>query len=117
MLKLKATTKNEEIILDYLTQNASESLVEKINNGTKTLTQCWNYIVSEAEKMVKKRSGAQCVTFDSTKVFGLAVHFFEEDSIKAEKQKPTPQTKTVTTKLTPPQPKAEEPIQLSLFDF
>ena len=33
-LKLKANNKQEEIILAYLQENASETLAEKINNGT-----------------------------------------------------------------------------------
>lgn len=34
-LNLKASGSNEKIILDYLTNNASESLAERINNGEK----------------------------------------------------------------------------------
>lgn len=115
MLKLEAKNPNEEIILNYLNQNASESLAEKINNGKKTLTQCWNYIVAEA----KKQAVNNCACIDDSTVFGWAIHFFEEDSIKAEEQKPTP-VKTVAPK---PQPKPEpkkpqaEIIQLSLFDM
>lgn len=114
MLNLKATTPNEEIILNYLNANASETLAAKINNGKKTLTQCWNYIVSEAKKLAQNN----CACVEDKTVFGWAIHFFEEDSIKAEEQKPIP-VKTTTTKPTPPkpQPKAEEPVQLSLFDF
>lgn len=113
MLKLEAKNKNEEIILNYLNQNASESLVEKINNGKKTLEQCWNYIVAEA----KKEAVNNCACIDDSTVFGWAVHFFEEDSIQAEEQKPIP-VKTVAPKpkLEPKKPQAEI-IQLSLFDM
>lgn len=79
-LNLKANGSNEKIVLDYLTNNASESLAERINNGKKTLTQCWSYIMHEARKQAV--NGCACIE-DST-VFGWAIHFFEEDSIKAE---------------------------------
>jgi hypothetical protein len=77
-LNIKASSDNEKIILNYLQLNASESLADRINAGDKTLTQCWNYIISEAKKASK--NGVACV-LDSV-VFGWAVHFFEEDSIK-----------------------------------
>jgi hypothetical protein len=113
MLKLEAKNKNEEIILNYLNQNASESLAEKINTGKKTLSQCWKYIVSEAKKLAENN----CACVDSDTVFRWAVHFFEEDSIKAEEQKPIP-VKTVAQK---PKPEPKKPqaeiIQLSLFDM
>jgi hypothetical protein len=91
-LNLTAHGSNEKIILDYLTNNASESLAERINNGKKTLTQCWNYIMHEARKQAV--NGCACIE-DST-VFGWAIHFFEEDSIKAEKFNKTP-SGTATT--------------------
>lgn len=113
MLKLEAKNKNEEIILNYLNQNASESLAEKINNGKKTLSQCWNYIVAEA----KKEAVNNCACIDSDTVFGWAVHFFEEDSIQAEEQKPIP-VKTVATKPKPePKKPQDEMVQLCLFDM
>lgn len=80
-LNLKANGSNEKIVLDYLANNASESLAERINDGKKTLTQCWNYIMSEARKQAV--NGCACIE-DST-VFGWAIHFFEEDSIDGEK--------------------------------
>lgn len=118
MLKLEAKTNNERIILNYLNENASEALTEKINNGKKTLSQCWSYIVSEAKKLAE--NNCACVT-DAT-VFGWAIHFFEEDSIKAETIK-TPAVKTVTTKpvenIVPQKPKAKpkQTDQLSFFDM
>jgi hypothetical protein len=80
-LNLKANGSNEKIVLDYLNNNASESLAERINNGEKTLNQCWNYIMSEARKQAV--NGCACIE-DST-VFGWAIHFFEEDSIEGKK--------------------------------
>lgn len=80
MLNLKASNSNEEIILKYLNENASETLTERINTGDKSLAQCWNYITSEARKRAK--NGCACI--DDSTVFGWAIHFFEEDSIKGK---------------------------------
>ena len=77
IIKLKASDENEERILAYLNEQASIGLCERINKGNKTLTQCWNYITSEARKLA--HNGCACIE-DGT-VFGWAIHFFEEDSI------------------------------------
>lgn len=54
MLNLEAKTENEKIIFKYLDENASFALAKKINNGKKTLSQYWSYIVSEAKKQAVK---------------------------------------------------------------
>lgn len=103
-LKLEAKNPSQELIKKYLEQNASDLLAEKINNGTKTLQGCWNYIVGEA----KKKAVEQCACIEDKEVFGWAVHYFEEDSIKECKSAPAVKTATTTTK-TPktPSPKTE----------
>lgn len=118
MLNLKAETNNEKIILDYLNKNASEQLKEKINSGKKTLAQCWSYIISEARKLAKNN----CACVDDATVFGWAIHFFEEDSIKAEKFPVNSEVKTVKTTTKQIKKKevpkvTENSSQLSLFDM
>lgn len=81
MLKLEAKNNNEKIILKYLDENASDYLREKINTGSKTLSECWSFITNEARKKAVNR----CACIDDSTVFGWAIHFFEEDSIKASK--------------------------------
>lgn len=104
VIKLKAKGKNEEIILEYLKQNASLALTERINTGTKTLTQCWNYIVKEAQKAAV--NGCACIE-DST-VYGWAIHFFEEDSIDGKAyDKAAAKVKTVTSEDKPCEPYVE----------
>ena len=71
---------NEKIVLDYLEKNASDDLAKRINAGEKTLAQCWNYIISEA----RKAAVGNCACIDDATVFGWAIHFFEEDEIKAK---------------------------------
>lgn len=80
-INLKAKTNNEKIILAYLNENASQMLVERINAGTKTLAQCWNYIMSEARKSAV--NGCACI--EDKVVYGWATHFFEEEDIDGEK--------------------------------
>ena len=134
-LRLKANNKQEEIILAYLQENASETLAEKINNGTpfvkdgkpltnlKTLSGFMKYACEEARKLAEK--GANCACVEDNVVFGWAIHYFEEDSIEGtlytidgEEYKPAPK-KTASKPITKPEPKKEQPksnFQFSLFD-
>ena len=105
-INLKAEKGNEEIILAYLNENASDVLAEKINAGNKTLTQCWNYIVSEARKQAT--NGCACIA--DTEVFGWAIHFFEEDSIDGSEFNKKSAVKTATSEVKPNEP-YEEPAE------
>lgn len=104
-LKLKADTPYERAILRYLEANASEALEEKINNGNKTLAQCWKYITSEAKKEAKNG----CAMIEDQKVYGWAIHFFEEDEIKAEAHE-SPSESTNDTPEERPAPKKAAPV-------
>lgn len=134
-LRLKANNKQEEIILAYLQENASETLAEKINNGTpfvkdgkpltnlKTLSGFMKYACEEARKLAEK--GANCACVEDNVVFGWAIHYFEEDSIEGtlytidgEEYKPAPK-KTASKPIPKPEPKKEQiksNFQFSLFD-
>lgn len=50
----------------------------------KNLDECWQYIINQA----KKRGSAVCMTDEE--VFGLAVHYYDEDDIDAKELKFTP---------------------------
>jgi hypothetical protein len=103
-IKIKSATPNEKILLDYLNKNASDDLANRINDGDKTLSQCWNYIVSEAKKHAK--DGCACI--DDTTVFGWCIHFFEEDSIKgSDFEKANKSVKTATSEDKPCEPYEE----------
>lgn len=104
LVKLIALNATEQLVLDFLTVNASETLTAKINAGTKTLGGAWRYVEGEARKTLKGGSGH---VPDAT-VFGWVVHYFEEDTIaEATPQKLTlPPPRTMVT--TPPKPKAEK---------
>ena len=75
--KLQANTRYEKRILEYIEGFASDVLVEKINTGDKTMKGCMDYIIEQAKSM---REG-NCAVVDDAKVYGWAMHYFEEDSI------------------------------------
>ena len=124
VLKLEAKNRNEELVLKHLMETATDLLVEKINNGKKTLQGCWNYITGEAKK--KAVSGCACI--EDKEVYGWATHYFWEDAIK--ECKTAPAAKTTTTKSVPTntttaavakkktaQKKPDGGAQISMFDM
>ncbi len=135
MIKLNLTPQNkqEELILNYLQNNASETLADKINNGTpfekdgkpllnkKTLSGFIKYACDEARKLAEK--GANSTFIDDQTVYGWAIHFFEEDSIEGAlytldgaKYKPTVKRVESNTVKAKPEPKKQENVQFSFFD-
>ena len=146
-LQLEAKTPEEERIKAYLNENASETLREKIENGTvyekdghtltnrKTLSDFMEYACAEARKQAKKGAHSACI--EDRVVFGWAIHYFEEDSVvgtlyhtdgtpyKPQMSKYTPkQSNTVTTQgkpsekiSVPTMDKNQVPGQSSFFDF
>ncbi len=91
-LNLETNCKEQEIIKEYLEENASEALADKINNGVKiqkdnktltkkkTLDTFLQYACEEARKLASKGTNATCIE-DKT-VFAWAIHYFEEDTIE-----------------------------------
>lgn len=146
-LQLEAKTPEEERIKAYLNENASETLREKIENGTvyekdghtltnrKTLSDFMEYACAEARKQAEKGAHSACI--EDRVVFGWAIHYFEEDSIvgtlyhtdgtpyKPQVSKYTPkQSNTVATQgkpsekiSVPTMDKNQVPGQSSFFDF
>ena len=136
MIKLNLTPQNkqEELILNYLQNNASETLADKINNGTpfekdgnpllnkKTLSGFMKYACDEARNLAEK--GANSAFIDDATVYGWAIHYFEEESIEGTlytidgaEYKPAPKKSVNTKPATPkPQPQKQQSLQFSLFD-
>ena len=137
-LNLTATNRQEEIIKQYLENNVSESLAEKINNGVRTekdnktliskknLSGFFKYATEEARKQAEK--GANSAMIEEKVVYGWAMHYFEEDSIlgtlyneDGTEYKPVikkvskPTVTTTPTPYTPPVKKPEP--QMSFFDM
>lgn len=132
-LNLTAQNKQEELVLKYLQNNASETLADKINNGTpfekdgkpllnkKTLAGFMKYACDEARKLAEK--GANCACVEDNVVFGWAIHYFEEDSIEGtlytidgEEYKPTVKRVESNAVKAKPEPKKQESVQFSFFD-
>lgn len=136
MIKLNLTPQNkqEELILNYLQNNASETLADKINNGTpiekdgnpllnkKTLSGFMKYACDEARNLAEKGANSACI--DDATVYGWAIHYFEEESIEGTlytidgaEYKPAPKKSVNIKPATPkPQPQKQQSLQFSLFD-
>lgn len=130
-LNLETNCREQEIIKEYLEENASKALADKINNGVKiqkdnktlinkkTLNTFLQYACEEARKLAKKNANSACIE-DKT-VFAWAIHYFEEDTIEGillnedgseyKKAPPTPPKQIET-----PKPKKEN-NQQSFFDM
>lgn len=132
-LNLTAQNKQEELVLKYLQDNASETLSDKINNGTpfekdghsltnkKTLSDFMRYACDEAKSLAEKGATSACI--DDQTVYGWAIHFFEEDSIEGTlytidgaEYKPTVKRVESNTVKAKPEPKKQENVQFSFFD-
>ncbi len=135
-LNLTANNNAEQRIKDYLEQNVSETLADKINNGVqiqkdgltlinkKDLAGFMKYANDEARKQSEK--GAQCACVEDTTVFGWAIHYFEEDSIEGSlfnqdntpyKPKSTDIEKLNTSKNEPKEEPKPQDRQESIFDI
>lgn len=73
----------ENAIKEYLDERAKEDVkfAEKYSNGKKSITECCRFILGE---MKKKAAGGMYGATDA-EVFGLAVHYYDEEDIKVEK--------------------------------
>lgn len=132
-LKLTPNGKEQELIKQYLENNVSEMLADKINNGVKIVKEnktlinkkdlngFMKFANSEARKLAEKGANYACVE-DKT-VFGWAIHYFEEDSIEGTlyNEDGTEYKAIVKTNIEPKvevkQPPKQEKKQASLFDF
>ena len=139
-ITLQAQCTEHQVLKDYLQENASAILVDKINNGVfiekdgkrvlnrKDFDTFMKYACDKAKELAAK--GATFACHSSDIVFGWLIHYFEEDSIegtlynedgsKYKKETPKPVQKpvqsvpapTIPTKPTPPKQQ-----QFSLFDL
>lgn len=134
-LNLKANTPAEQRILEYLQNNASETLAEKINNSTpfekdgeplinkKTLAGFMKYACEEARKTVESDSSSACI--EDSVVYSWVVHYFEEESIEgtlytldSEEYKPAVKAKNAQkSTYTPTSAPKQQNQQTSLFDI
>ena len=71
----------KDAIKSYLDERArtDELFAKSYAKENKNLDECCNYIMGEA----KKRGNAVCIS--DNEVFGMAVHYYDEDDIKVSK--------------------------------
>ena len=119
-------TSFEKIIKEYLEKRAqgdavfAEKFIERCNKEKDAIADCCAYIMQEA----KKEAVNGCAAIEDDKVFGWAMHYFDE-GIKAPKGVPTAKVEVAAAKNTPEKavktpvakPKAKEvdDVQLSLW--
>lgn len=131
-LNLIANTNEEKMVLEYLQDNASDVLADKINNGVhvekddkhliskKTLKGFMTYACEEARKISEVGAKSACIKDDV--VYGWSIHYFEEDSIietlyNEDGTEYIPPRPKVESKPYVPKPVKKEQEQISLFDF
>ena len=131
-LNLETNSREQELVKAYLEENASETLAEKINNGTpfekdektlinkKTLDGFMKYASDEARKLASKGANSECV--EDKVVYGWAIHYFEEDSIEgtlfnADGTEYKPAPKPTPAQVRKVEAKKPEQRQATLFDF
>lgn len=93
------------VIRAYLDARAKADplFAEAMKKPNKSIEGCANYIYNQVRK-------ANRVGWDDAEIFGMAVHYYDEDDIKAEDLKPVTNVQTIiNTKLEKPKaPKAEK---------
>ena len=137
MIKLNLETKNneEEKVKNYLEENVSEVLAEKINNGVKKIKdnktliskKDLNNFMKYAANEARKSAVNNCAIIEDEIVFGWAIHYFEEDEIEGilynedgSKFEPKNEIKKQVkneNKIEEIKPKKEEKNNYSLFDY
>lgn len=133
-LNLEVKTKAQQLVREYLENNASATLAEKINSGAKvvkdgktlinkkTLDGFMKYATEEARKLAEKGANSACV--EDEVVFGWAIHYFEEDSIEGTlysedgtEYKKQSSVATKAPKVNNSPAKTAQKPQLSMFDM
>lgn len=77
-------TKFEESIKAYLDKRAAEDelFAKSYAKPDKSIEECCKFIEAEACDRVANKSGAQSYGMTDEEVYGLAVHYYDEDVIK-----------------------------------
>lgn len=93
----------KDTIKDYLDARAASDPLFAVAYAKpkKNIDECFNYILSEA----RKRGSQVCMSDEE--VFGLAVHYYDEDDIKVGPA-PAAKVSTITTKSDTPKVKLTE---------
>ena len=73
----------KQVIQSYLEERAKRDplCATSYAKPNKKIDECYDYIISQA-----KKRGGSVVCMSDDEVFGLAVHYYDEDDIKVSKQ-------------------------------
>ena len=97
----------ESVIYSYLIENCTQELFEKAKKQGKNIADAIQYVISE----VKDKAVNHCYCTTSDEVFGLIIHYFEEETIEKGTQKvlykSTNTKKQEEPKIEKPKPKAK----------
>lgn len=71
---------------NYLMERAKtdSSVANNLKKEKKSLNECWDYVLSEVAKTMYRSGNFGCAAGDDEELFGLAVHYYDEDEIKFE---------------------------------
>jgi len=74
---MKSTENFKKVIQDYINEVSKEDpeFAEKVKNPKKNIDDCITYILNTV-----KKSG--CNGFEDQEIFGMAVHYYDEENIK-----------------------------------
>lgn len=118
-IALEAKTMQQKSLKAYLEENASEVLIEKINNGVKiqkdgktlinkkTLKTFMDFATKEAQKLAEE--GERSAMVEDDVVYGWLIHYFEEESIEGilYNEDGTPYKKPVPVRKSTPKPEVK----------
>lgn len=78
---MKTTDRFKEVIQEHLNERAKKDslFAETLKKPNKNIDDCITYILNEV-----KKSG--CAGFADEEIFGMAVHFYDEDDLKPGKE-------------------------------
>lgn len=78
---MKGTEKFKEVVQQHLISLAAkdELFAETLKKPNKTIDECVDYIIDEVQKSGKNG-------FADEEIFGMAVHYYDEDDLKAPKK-------------------------------
>jgi hypothetical protein len=134
-LNLTVSSPDDVILKDYLENNASEALAEKINNGVriekdgktlinkKTLETYKTYASQQAQKQAIQCKGFMFAMVGDATIISWLIHFFEEDSIEGTlynldgTEYKAPATVKQSKPSTISKHAADKPKLVTLFDY
>lgn len=110
--------KNPSIIKigEYLQERAKDdqSIARNLEKEKKSLKECWKYILGEAYKNVFREGGVGSSYIAPDEVYGLAVHYYDEDEIKTNQLNGVSHVKCTSKKEDSVKKKAEKKAKASI---